>query len=116
MHSTELTLIIPMVLGLIITIIVASYFITHLISNELEASQVFFWAITGTETPYLGLLKQRYDQKYEKHILSPYSERDPLTDLFTVESIHRFSKVRRLWLLFESIIYEGGVDYFDKEK
>lgn len=116
MHSTELTLIIPVVLGLIIIIIFAAYFLSHLINNELEASQVFFWAITGNETPYEGVLKHDYDHRYVKRILFPYPERDPLNDSLTVASIHRFTKVRRFWLLFESIIYEGGVDYFDKEK
>jgi hypothetical protein len=102
------------------------YFIAHLDWFELQVSSVFAHAVLKIEdesapngeqdmTPFsidTDAFKHSYTLSKTFNFANPF-RRLRWNDAFSFESKQLFSKIRREWLLFADLIYEGGVGYFD---
>lgn len=117
MSSIELTFVIPIILGIIILVLVASYFVAHLIDFELHESMIFLSELlnkSSSETK-TSVFKEETYRSVEKLIVFPIRDNQRQNGL-VVESTHRYTRTRRIWLLLTSFFYEGGIDYFNEKK
>lgn len=117
MTSIELTFVIPVILGIIVLVLIASYFLAHLIDFELTESMAFLNEILNKpvlEKSNRSIKEEAY-RSVDRFIFSPVRNNESQHGL-VVNSVHHLSRIRKSWLLLSSIVYEGGIDYFNEEK
>lgn len=127
MFTTELTVMMPLILVILLMFMILCYFIAYLDLFELEVSSNFISKVLNTQMkPFqsetIDIMPVLHDDGYRLNY-STHSQRYvfyPLVvlknDAVSFKSNQLFSKIKREWLLLANIVYEGGVGYFDDQR